>query len=114
MGDSWGHWEGDTLVIETTNLPPRQVNAQAYIYPGGSKDMKVIERLTRVDQSTINYEFTVTDPGTYTRPWGGEVPMKALDDLIYEYACHEGNYALGNVLSGARYQERVEASGARD
>ena len=114
MGDSWGHWEGDMLVIETTNLPPRQLNAQAYIYPGGSKHMKVIERLTRVDQSTINYEFTVTDPGTYTRPWGGEVPMKALDDLIYEYACHEGNYALGNVLSGARYQERVEASGARD
>jgi hypothetical protein len=79
MGDSWGHWEGKTLVIETTNLPPRQLNSQEYIYPGGSEDMKVIERLTRVDGSTINYEFTVIDPGTYMQPWGGEVPMKALE-----------------------------------
>ncbi len=114
MGDSWGHWEGDTLVIETTNLPLAQLNKHPYIYPGGSEEWRVVERLTRVDETTINYEFTVTDPGTYTAPWGGEVPMKALNDLIYEYACHEGNYALGNVLSGARYQERMEASGARD
>ena len=114
MGDSWGHWEGDTLVIETTNLPLAQLNKHPYIYPGGSEEWSVVERLTRVDENTINYEFTVTDPGTYTAPWGGEVPMKALNDLIYEYACHEGNYALGNVLSGARYQERMEASGARD
>ena len=109
MGDSWGHWEGDTLVIETTNLPLAQLNKHSYIYPGGSEQMSVVERLTRVDENTINYEFTVTDPGTYTAPWGGEVPMKALNDLIYEYACHEGNYALGNILSGARYQERLEA-----
>ena len=114
MGDSWGHWEGDTLVIETTNLPLALMNKHPYIYPGGSEEWRVVERLTRVDENTINYEFTVTDPGTYTAPWGGEVPMKALNDLIYEYACHEGNYALGNVLSGARYQERMEASGARD
>lgn len=109
MGDSWGHWEGDTLVIETTNLPLAQLNKHPYIYPGGSEEWSVVERLTRVDENTINYEFTVTDPGTYTAPWGGEVPMKALNDLIYEYACHEGNYALGNVLSGARYQERLDA-----
>jgi hypothetical protein len=109
MGDSWGHWEGDVLVIETTNLPVAQLNKHSYIYPGGSEQMRVIERLTRVDERTINYEFTVTDPGTYTLPWGGEVPMTALDDLIYEYACHEGNYALGNVLRGARYQERLDA-----
>ncbi len=108
MGDSWGHWEGDTLVIETTNLSAKQMNG-TLVYPGGSDEMRVIERLTRVDESTINYEFTVTDPGTYTAPWGGQVPMKALNDLIYEYACHEGNYALGNVLSGARYQERMDA-----
>ena len=114
MGDSWGHWEGDTLVIETTNLPPGQLNALEFYYPGGSRDMKVIERLTRSDETTINYEFTVIDPLTYTSTWGGEVPMKRLDDLIYEYACHEGNYALGNVLRGARYQERMEASGGRD
>jgi hypothetical protein len=95
-------------VIETTNLPLAQLNKHSYIYPGGSEQMRVVERLTRVDESTINYEFTVTDPGTYTLPWGGEVPMKRLNDLIYEYACHEGNYALGNVLSGARYQERMD------
>ncbi len=109
MGDSWGHWEGDTLVIETTNQPLAQLNKHSYVYPGGSEEWTVVERLTRVDENTINYEFTVTDPATYTAPWGGQVPMKALNDLIYEYACHEGNYALGNVLRGARYQERVEA-----
>ena len=104
MGDSWGHWEGDTLVIETTNLHPLQR------FNGNSSDnLKVIERLTRADQSTINYEFTVIDPETYTAEWGGEVPMKALDGLIYEYACHEGNYALAAILSGARYEERLEA-----
>ena len=104
MGDSWGHWEGDTLVIETTNLHPLQR------FNGNPSDnLKVIERLTRVDQSTINYEFTIIDPETYTAEWGGEVPMKALEALIYEYACHEGNYALGAILSGARYQERLEA-----
>ncbi len=109
MGDSWGHWEGDTLVIETTNIHPLQR------FNGNSSDnLKVVERLTRVDQSTINYEFTVIDPETYTAEWGGEVPMKALPGLIYEYACHEGNYALENVLRGARYQERLEAEGARD
>ena len=103
MGDSWGHWEDDTLVIETTNLHPLQR------FNGNPSDnLKVIERLTRVDQSTINYEFTVIDPETYTAEWGGEVPMKALEGLIYEYACHEGNYALGAILSGARYQERLE------
>ncbi len=104
MGDSWGHWEDDTLVIETTNLHPLQR------FNGNSSDnLKVIERLTRVDQSTINYEFTIIDPETYTAEWGGEVPMKALEGRIYEYACHEGNYALGAILSGARYQERLEA-----
>ena len=73
----------------------------------------MIERFSRADQSTINYEFTVIDPETYTSKWGGEVAMKALEGLIYEYACHEGNYALANVLSGARYQERVEAENQR-
>ena len=104
MGDSWGHWEGDTLVIETTNLHPLQR------FNGNPSDnLKVIERLTRVDQSTINYEFTIVDPEIYTSEWGGEVPMKALEGLIYEYACHEGNYALAAILSGARYEERLEA-----
>ncbi len=111
MGDSWGHWEGDTLVIETTNLSAKQANG-TLVFPGGSDEMRVTERLTRVDETTINYEFTVNDPGAYAGEWGGEVPMKALDGLIYEYACHEGNYALGNILRGARYEERMEAEEA--
>ena len=69
----------------------------------------MVERLTRVDERTINYEFTVIDPDTYTSEWGGQVPFVAMPELIYEYACHEGNYALSNVLSGARAQERREA-----
>ena len=109
MGDSWGRWEGDVLVVETTNLPTAQLNKHGYIYPGGSEQMKVVERFSRADENTINYEFTVIDPGTYTAEWGGEVPMKVLNDRIYEYACAEGNYALQNILSGARYQERREA-----
>jgi hypothetical protein len=108
MGDSWGHWEGDTLVIETTNIHPLQR------FNGNSSDnLKVVERLTRMDESTINYEFTIVDPETYTAEWGGEVPMKALPGLIYEYACHEGNYALAAILSGARYGERMEAENQR-
>ncbi len=109
MGDSWGWWEGDTLVVETTNLPLRQINAHTYIFPGGSENMKVIERFYRADEHTINYRFTVVDSDTYTRPWTGEVPFKAMDGLVYEYACHEANYALSNVLSGARAQEREAA-----
>jgi hypothetical protein len=68
--------------------------------------MKVIEKFTRVDEETILYDFTIEDPQTYTEPWGGEIPFKKFDDLLYEYSCHEGNYALSAVLSGARYQER--------
>jgi len=102
MGDSWGHWEGDTLVVETTNIYPLQTFRG--IPP--SEHLKVVERFTRVDEETILYEFTVDDPTTYTEPWGGEIPFQAFDDMLYEYSCHEGNYALTNILSGARYQER--------
>ncbi len=114
MGDSWGRWEGDTLVVETTNLPLDQVNGHRFIHPGGSENMKVIERFTRVDAHTINYEFTVQDPTFYTRPWSGEVPFKVLDGLVYEYACHEANYSLFNVLSGARAQEREAAEKGKE
>ena len=88
------------LVVETTNIHPLQRYS--------SENMKVIERFSRVDEETILYQFTIDDPATYTEPWGGDVPMKALHDRLYEYACHEGNYALSNILSGARYQERME------
>jgi len=105
LGDSWGRWEGDTLVVETTNLPRKQLNGNAN-FAGGSDDFTVTERFTRVDETTINYEFTVEDPTFYSSPWTAQVPFKAMPDLVYEYACHEANYALSNVLSGARAQER--------
>ena len=105
MGDSWGRWEGDTLVVETTNFHPVQLE-RVSVFAGASENVKVIERFTRPDEHTINYEFTMDDPTSFTRPWSGEVPFKALGDLVYEYACHEANYALFNVLSGARAQER--------
>ena len=101
MGDSWGHWEGDVLVVETTNIHP------LHRYSG--EEMKVIERFSRMAEDAVLYEFTIDDPSTYTEPWGAQVPMMALNDRLYEYACHEGNYALSNILSGARYQERLEA-----
>ena len=104
MGDSWGRWEGDTLIVETTNLHPDQTLQG--IAP--SEEFKVIERFTRADEHTVNYEFTVEDPIMWSEPWRGEVPFKRLDGLVYEYACHEGNYALENVLRGARAQERQE------
>ena len=104
MGDSWGHWEGDVLVVETTNIHPLQ--------PYSSADMKVTERFSRMHEEAILYEFTVDDPSTYTESWGGQIPMMAMHDQIYEYACQEGNYSLEGVLSGARYQERMQAQEA--
>ena len=110
MGDSWGRWEGDTLIVETTNLSPDQMAAYPWLYAGDSGSLKVIERFTRADANTINYEFTIEDPETFTSSWGGEVPFVKMKELLYEYACHEGNYALSNVLSGARAQEREAAN----
>jgi hypothetical protein len=106
-GDSWGRWVGDTLVVETTNIHPEQ-DLQGM---APTEALKVIERFSRADQNTINYEFTIIDPATYTQPWGGEVPYTRLDAQVYEYACHEGNYAMSNVLSGARAEERQAAQG---
>ena len=106
-GDSIGWWEGDTLVIETTNFHPSQ------IFRGASDSLKVTERLSRVDADTLLYKFTIDDPQTFTRPWSGEVPFEKLDELIYEYACHEGNYALSNMLSGERSQEKARAAAAK-
>ena len=100
MGDSIGRWEGDTLVVETTNFPLQQP------FRGAAENLKVTERFRRVDATTINYRFTVEDPTTFMAPWTGEIPFRAMNELIYEYACHEGNYALANVLSGARNEEK--------
>ena len=101
-GDSIGRWDGDTLVVETTNFHPLQV------FRGASEHLKVTERFTRTGPDTILYKFTIDDPATFTRPWSGEVPFTRMDELIYEYACHEGNYALSNVLSGERNREQRE------
>ena len=109
FGDSWGRWEGNTLVVETTNLNPD--HPFQGVIP--TERTKVAERFTRVDDDTILYEFTVDDPDNYTEVWGGEIPMERFDDLLYEYSCHEGNYALAAVLSGARYEERMATEGSR-
>ena len=110
FGDSWGRWEGDALVVETTNINPQQ--SLRGVPP--SDHMRVTERFTRVDEETILYEFTVEDPTMYTQAWGGEIPLKKFDAMLYEYACHEANYGMTGVLSGARYQERMEAQGSSD
>lgn len=105
FGNSWGRWEGDVLVVETTNLHPDHLLAGV----APTAHTKVTERFSRVAEDTILYEFTVEDPTTYVEPWGGEIPFERFDQLLYEYACHEGNYSLAAVLSGARYEERLEA-----
>jgi len=100
LGDSIGRWEGDTLVVETTNFTD---NTR---FMGSTGDLKVTERFTRVDAKTLRYQFTVEDPKTWTRPWTAEYTWPLTSDLLYEYACHEGNYALGNILRGARLKEK--------
>jgi len=111
LGDSRGHWEGNTLVIETTNLTDKDaIGSNGAGYPGDpghhSADLKVIERLTRVDAETINYQATIDDPRTWSKPWTMLIELKRNShyDLL-EYACHEGNYAMGDILSGARADE---------
>jgi hypothetical protein len=101
FGYSSGRWEGDALVVETTNISPGQSVGGSPL----SADAKVTERFTLLDPETILYEFTVNDPATYAEPWGGEIPISRLHAELYEYGCHEGNYALSAVLSGARYEE---------
>ncbi|HUE97221.1 MAG TPA: hypothetical protein VMN39_11200 [Longimicrobiaceae bacterium] len=108
FGDSWGRWEADTLVVETTNFHPLQ-----RLRGVPSDALKVTERLHRVDEGTILYRFTVEDPSTYGEVWGGEIPMRRLEGLVYEYGCHEGNYAMFNILSGARAEERRAVEEAR-
>src|SRR5258708_5659182 len=103
MGDSVGHWEGDTLVVDTTNFTDKTR------FRGSSENLHVIERFSRVDADTLLYRFTIEDPTTWTRPWTGEYTWPATQEHLYEYACHEGNYALGNILRGARLKEADDA-----
>ena len=112
-GHSIGRWDGDTLVVETTGFHPLQQMTQ-FVSLGGawgkSDSLRVVERFVRTGPNVIFYRFTVHDPLNFTAPWTGELSMIAMDEQIYEYACHEGNYALSNVLSGARAMEREAAA----
>ena len=105
-GDSIGHWEGDTLVVDTTNFTDQTP------FHGSSENLHVIERFTRTSASTILYEFTVDDPATWVRPWTAQLVMGPSNGQIYEFACHEGNYGLMNNLSGARAEEKRAAEAA--
>src|SRR4051812_31123658 len=100
MGDSRGHWEGDTLVIETTNLNGKNP------YRGSSDKMKITERLWRQDANTLSYKFTIDDPATWTSPWTAEAPMTKSVGPIFEHACHEGNFGVRNTLAGARLEDK--------
>lgn len=104
-GDSIGHWEGNTLVIDTTNFTDKTPYA-------GAQNLHVIERLTRTASDTIRYQFTVEDPGMWIKPWSGETSFSKIGGLIYEYACNEANYGLANTLSGARVAEKEAAQKA--
>jgi hypothetical protein len=106
MGESRGHWEGDTLVVETANYNPRVAIQGSQV----SDALKVTERFSRLDANTVLYQFTVDDPKTWVKPWSGEYTMTKIDSPLYEYACHEGNYGMQNNLSGARAQERAAAA----
>jgi hypothetical protein len=123
-GNSRGRWEGQTLVVETTDFSDkiREFTGNAQRLPNGepvatyqaslgTPTLTLVERFTRVDENTIDYRFTVTDPATFTKPWTALAPMVKIEGPIYEYACHEGNYALPNMLRTARAQEKTEALG---
>ena len=110
MGNSRGHWNGDTLVVETSHF-----NGKAS-YQGSSDQLVLVERFTRIDAETIAYEYTVTDPTTYARSWTAALDLKPLEGDMYEFACHEGNYGMEGILTGARADERAReqsSGGAR-
>jgi hypothetical protein len=104
LGDSVGRWEGDTLVIDTTNFTDKTR------FRGATENLHVVERISRIDDKTLLYRFTVDDPQTWDKSWTGEMTWPATNQPILEYACHEGNYALGDVMRGARVQEAEEAA----
>jgi hypothetical protein len=106
-GISRGRWEGNTLVIETKNFTDKTN------FRGGSEHQRVIERLTPVNAETVRYEFTVEDPHTWDVPWGGELPFVKIPDKLYEYACHEGNYGIGFILSAQRAEDAANAKAGR-
>ena len=100
MGDSRGHWAGDTLVVDTTNFIGKND------FYGADENLHLTERLTRIDADTILYKFTVDDPTAFTKPWTARIPFNKTTERVFEYACHEGNYALTDILAGARAAEK--------
>jgi hypothetical protein len=104
LGDSRGHWEGDTLVVDTTNYKPRAFMSTS------SEKLHVTERFTRTGPDRLKYEITINDPSVWTKPWSLMIPLKSSDHPIYEYACHEGNSGLAGILSGARAEEQTASS----
>jgi hypothetical protein len=109
LGDSIGWWDGETLVVETTNFTNKTR------FRGSTDKLTVTERFSRLDAKTLLYRFTIDDPDTWATPWTGEYTWPATDEQLFEYACHESNYALGNILRGARQREQDQATkpGAR-
>jgi hypothetical protein len=103
MGDPRGHWEGDTLVVDTTNFTNKTH------FRGADENLHLVERFKRTGLDTILYQFTVDDPTAFTKSWTGEVPFTRSTAPMFEYACHEGNYSMVNMLRGARAQEKAEA-----
>jgi hypothetical protein len=101
-GDSRGHWEGETLVVETTNFSDKSP------FRGSSENMKLTERFRRLDADNLLYQFTVNDPATWERPWTVEIPVTKSQGHLFEYACHEGNYGMAGALAGARAEEKAE------
>ena len=113
LGDSRGHWDGDTLVIETVNFTDKASFTGTLGSRGGSdENLHLIERLTRLDADTLVYEFTVTDVTAWTRPWTAVIPLRRSEGSLFEYACHEGNHGMMGILSGARAEERAAAKAA--
>jgi len=103
LGDSRGHWEGNTLVVDTANFTDKTR------FRGSTENLHLTERFTRADPDTILYEYTVNDPATWTKPWTAQVTMTKSDSRVYEYACHEGNYGMVGILEGARAEEKNSA-----
>src|SRR5579864_2051866 len=106
IGDPRGHWEGDTLVVDSTNFSEKSN------FRGSSTGLHLVERFTRTGPDTIRNQFRVDDPTTFTKPWAAEMPMSRMDSPIFEYACTEGNYAMLGLLGGARSDEKKAAQGA--
>ncbi|HYL38971.1 MAG TPA: hypothetical protein VEV17_23850 [Bryobacteraceae bacterium] len=112
MGDSRGHWEGNTLVVDTINFT-NQGTGTIGLRVAMDENFHLVERFTLRDPNTLIYEFTVDDPSVWTKPWTASVPMTKTEEPIYEYACHEGNYGMEDILAGARAQEKAAAEAAK-